>query len=285
MLRSVELTMELPTVVFSTMNRFDDYSTDDMQCGDLNEAQILSLGIDDVSERVDPYRLLRFDTSKSKAYRRFDYGVAPFIPKGIPITREECKSILFDEMRGLSTQFAHGQYANIIKEMIDNFQYRNGASYSNHGLDKAFSTLITQTEHGHALGKIKTAINDKFVSGPLYDNHRPLEQQIRSEIYGGQMHKFNRSQDNFNGLGITIHDIHAQEIRLESLRNVGYSWSASVRFKAQDHFGLDKTDITSPIFKQFRFFRIWFFLQRHKDYAFKPFFTNFSANIDIHGEI
>ncbi|MGQ7148140.1 DUF3289 family protein, partial [Escherichia sp. SS-MK2] len=25
------------------------------------------------------------------------------------------------------------------------------------------------------------------------------------------------------------------------------------------------------------FFRIWFFLQRHKDFAFKPFFTNFNT--------
>lgn len=167
--------------------------------------------------------------------------------------------------------------------MIDNFQKGDGSPYSNRGLDEAFSTLITQTENGHALGKIKTAINDKFVGGPLYDNNCPLEQQISSKIYGGQMHKFNRSQDNFNGLGITIHDIHAQEITLETLRNGGYSWSASVRFKAQDHFGLDKTDITNTVFKNFRFFRIWFFLQRHKDYAFKPFFTNFSANVNING--
>lgn len=95
--------MQLPCVVFSTHNRFNDYSSNDMQCGDLDEAQMLSLGLDDVSERVDPYRLLRYDSLQSKTYRRFDYGTITSIPKGKPITRDECKSIVFDEMKELST--------------------------------------------------------------------------------------------------------------------------------------------------------------------------------------
>ncbi|HBB2651472.1 TPA: DUF3289 family protein, partial [Escherichia coli] len=48
-------------------------------------------------------------------------------------------------------------------------------------------------------------------------------------------------------------------------------------FIAQDHFGLDVTDIKNKIYNKYRFFRIWFFLQRHKDFAFKPFFTNFNT--------
>ncbi|HKM96800.1 MAG TPA: DUF3289 family protein, partial [Buttiauxella sp.] len=42
---------------------------------------------------------------------------------------------------------------------------------------------------------------------------------------------------------------------------------------------------TNPLFRNLRFFRIWFFLQRHKDYSFKPFLTNFSANVKINGDI
>ena len=37
------------------------------------------------------------------------------------------------------------------------------------------------------------------------------------------------------------------------------------------------TDIKNKIYNKYRFFRIWFFLQRHKDFAFKPFFTNFNT--------
>ncbi|EAO6826229.1 DUF3289 family protein, partial [Salmonella enterica] len=31
--------------------------------------------------------------------------------------------------------------------------------------------------------------------------------------------------------------------------------------------------------------RIWFFLQCHRDYAYKPFMTNFSAHIRINGRV
>ena len=54
-------------------------------------------------------------------------------------------------------------------------------------------------------------------------------------------------------------------------------WSATIHFIAQDHFSLDVTDIKNKIYNKYRFFRIWFFLQRHKDFAFKPFFTNFNT--------
>lgn len=107
-LKNIELTMQLPCVVFSTRNRFDDYSADDMQCGDLDSAQLLNLGLNDISERVDPYKLLRYDTPLKSNYRRVDFGVPPSLPKATPITLQECKSILFNEMKELSTMFAEG---------------------------------------------------------------------------------------------------------------------------------------------------------------------------------
>jgi len=88
---------------------------------------------------------------------------------------------------------------------------------------------------------------------------------------------FNNDEDRINGLGITVHDIAAQKIELSSLARDAFGWNATLFFKAQDHFGLDVIDIQNEIYRQFRFFRIWFFLQRHKDFAFKPFFTNFHS--------
>jgi len=282
MIRDINLTMPLPCVVFSTVHKFDDYVADDMQCGDLNEAQLVSLGVNDISERVDPYRLLRYDTSQSKSYRRFDFDIPPSFPKGKSITREECKSILFDEMRELSTQFAHGQYAYLIREMINHFQNGNGASYRNSGLDEAFSNLIKPPSSSNVLEIIRSTISNEF-NETNQGYNPPLMQNISSKIYNGRLPRFDRTKDSFNGLGITIHDIYAQKIEISTLHGTSNSWGAVISFKAQDHFGLDKIDIQDAVFKQFRFFRIWFFLQRHKDYAFKPFFTNFNALIPISG--
>lgn len=97
--------------------------------------------------------------------------------------------------------------------------------------------------------------------------------------------KFNRFVDRFNGLGISVHDIYAQKISLVRLQRYAISWDGLLFFKGQDHFGLGKEDITNALYKNFRFFRIWFFLQRHRDYAYKPFMTNFSAHIRINGGV
>ncbi len=48
-------------------------------------------------------------------------------------------------------------------------------------------------------------------------------------------------------------------------------WSATIHFIAQDHFGLDVTDIKNKIYNKYRFFSHMVLLQRHKDFAFKPF--------------
>nr|VUD26667.1 Protein of uncharacterised function (DUF3289) [Salmonella sp. NCTC 7297] len=63
------------------------------------------------------------------------------------------------------------------------------------------------------------------------------------------------------------------------------SWEGTLFFKGQDHFSLGKEDITNVLYKNFRFFRIWFFLQHHCDYAYKPFMTNLNAHAHIKGSI
>ncbi|WP_330986147.1 MULTISPECIES: DUF3289 family protein [Enterobacterales] len=122
------LSMHLPCTLFETLHRFNDTSADDMKYGDMDERQLRALGLDDISVRVDPYRLIRYDFPKPENYRQFE----------------------------------------------------NGFSF------------------------------------------RPVE-------------------------------------------------------------GLDINDIHNSLYRNFRFFRIWFFLQRHRDFAFKPFFTNFNADIMVKG--
>ncbi|WP_459577436.1 DUF3289 family protein, partial [Escherichia coli] len=39
-----------------TISLFDDFSADDMQYGDMVEQDFLTLGLSDISAKVDPYR-------------------------------------------------------------------------------------------------------------------------------------------------------------------------------------------------------------------------------------
>ena len=90
-------------------------------------------------------------------------------------------------------------------------------------------------------------------------------------------------QDNINGMGITVHDTWATHIILKSLHISNDSYRAVVHYKVQDHFGLDVEDIAKLKFNVFRFFRIWFVLQRCNTFAFKPFMTNMEATVEITG--
>ncbi|EDR1708453.1 DUF3289 family protein, partial [Salmonella enterica] len=100
---------------------------------------------------------------------------------------------------------------------------------------------------------------------------------IKTNLLSSHLAKFNNLEDRINGLGICVHDIAVQKITLTNLQKYVMGWSATLHFAAQDHFGLGVADIKNNFYREFRFFRIWFFLQRHKDFAFKPFLTNFNT--------
>ena len=80
-----------------------------------------------------------------------------------------------------------------------------------------------------------------------------------------------------------MHDTWATHITVKSLYIDETHYRAEVHYKIQDHFGLDITDISKFKFNQFRFFRIWFMLQRYEKFRYKPFMTNMEATIEITG--
>lgn len=84
-------------------------------------------------------------------------------------------------------------------------------------------------------------------------------------------------------MGIRIHDTWATHITIKSLQIENGHYRAVVHYKVQDHFGLDSDDISNFKFKNFRFFRIWFVLQRYNNFGFKPFITNMEAAVEIIG--
>ncbi|GLR09262.1 hypothetical protein GCM10007905_19820 [Mixta theicola] len=111
-----------------------------------------------------------------------------------------------------------------------------------------------------------------------------LKYKLKDAIKEGRLPKFDRLQDNFNGMGITIHNTWATHITLKSLHIESDRYRARVHYKIQDHFGLDSEDIHNILFSNFRLFRIWFVLQRYHRFGFKPFMTNMDADIEITGE-
>lgn len=84
-------------------------------------------------------------------------------------------------------------------------------------------------------------------------------------------------------MGVTVQDTWATHIIIKSFNIDNNRYQAQVHYKVQNHFGLDGYDILKDRFNLFRFFRIWFVLQRYHYFAFKPFITNIQAIVEITG--
>ncbi|EKT1936644.1 DUF3289 family protein, partial [Salmonella enterica] len=144
-------------------------------------------------------------------------------------------------------------------------------------LNSAFHKRINIKTHNSPLLIIKKCIEDEFKNHKREVYTPALLHKIQTKLLRSKLAKFNNLEDRINGLGICVHDIAAQKITLTNFQKYAIGWSATLHFVAQDHFGLDVADIKNKLYREFRFFRIWFFLQRHRYFAFKPFFTNFNT--------
>ncbi|CAH6206079.1 YPO3983 family protein [Pantoea agglomerans] len=274
--------LQFPCTIFQTQNRMDDNSAKDMCCGDLSESQLKKhFHLLDVSTRANPYHLTKI-TPFTQPQSMF-YG---FRGEGENITRQQCANILFDEFRDLSRLFSiYGPYKHLIEKMITHMQYGNGKPFTSMHLDGALKEHILRensTENSTRL-RLEKAFN-AFID---WDNKNyPIKNkdELRKAIAFGKLPKFNRFQDNYNGMGITVHDTWATHITIKSLQVDNDRYRAVVHYNVQDHFGLDVDDISKFKFSQFRFFRIWFVLQRYNQFGFKPFMTNIQAKIEITGE-
>ncbi|WP_158782140.1 YPO3983 family protein [Pantoea sp. BAV 3049] len=272
--------LQFPCTIFETQKRMDDYSATDMQCGDLSEAQLKShYHLVDVSTRVNPYTLTKitpFGQPQSMFYG--SHG------EGRKITSQECVSILFDEFRHLSRPFAtYGPYRHLIEKMITHMQIGNGIPFLDVSLDSALKEhVICDKTDNSTLLRIKNTLEENINwEKSLYPDEK--KENFKEIISGGRLPKFDRFQDNFNGTGITVHDTWATHIAIKSLQINNDRYRAVVHYKVQDHFGLDGDDISKFKFNQFRFFRIWFVLQRFNQFGFKPFMTNMNATIEFNG--
>ncbi|WON76496.1 YPO3983 family protein [Serratia sp. UGAL515B_01] len=275
-------TLRFPCTVFRTQKRMDDYAADDMRCGDLSATQLKTdFKLNHVSSKVDSYTLTLFKYLKPKAYG-YGFEAGTNGEGNQKITRQECANILFDEFRKASQTFAmYGPYKSVMGKMIDHMQNGNGAPFRDMLLNKALKEqILSDTSENSSLLRIRKVLTDNIDwKNKLY----PLEMEgrIKDIILGGKLPKFDRLQDNINGLGITVHDIYAIHITIRTLQVDNERYRAVIHYNVQDHFGLDNKDILK--FRNYSIFRIWFLLQRFNQFGYKPFMTNMEKTIEIEG--
>ncbi|AUX93095.1 YPO3983 family protein [Mixta gaviniae] len=274
--------LRFPCTIFKTQNRMDDYSAEDMRYGDLSESQLKNdYHLLDVSTRVDPWTLTEI-TPFRQPHSMF-YGARG---EGRKVTQQACASILFDEMRHLSQSFAiYGPYRHLIEEMINHMQHGEGEPFRSLSLDSALRMQIVNDNSIE--NSTRLLLQDALQVFIDWENRiypEIAKEELRKTILKGKLPKFDRFQDNLNGMGITVHDTWATHITIQSLHIDNNRYRACIHYKIQDHFGLDARDILEAKFNLFRFFRIWFVLQRYYRFGFKPFITHIEATIDISGE-
>lgn len=246
--------LNLPRLLFATQHTMDDYGAPDMQYGDLSAGVLRQqYHLRDVSARVDPF-------------------THP--------NREESARILFDEFRDLSDMFSfYGDYKSLARTMITHMQYGNGSVFSDPLLDRAMAEHSSMNNFLDFLSERFTQYSTITKEGKVTI---PIE-DISKQISQTKLPKFNNPLDRINSLGITVHDIWATHIFLDSLEVKNDTYIASIRFKFQDHFGLDSADISNTFYRNFRIFRIWFALQRWEGFGFRPFLTEVNYIAKIQG--
>lgn len=276
---SLPCELQLPNVLFTTQHRFDDGYADDMHCGDLSEKvlrQHYLLG--SVSESFDPW------TGEKRRYPFGTHALArPAIIKE-RVNYQDVSRLLFDEMRKHSRVASFFGHRALFLRLVNHLQNGNGRPFSDSLLNFAYANLIRNDRSKRSsLRQIKRGLIKSIDWDNSYhpDNTKSIMDKF---IHNSYLPKFDRWIDIVNGLGISIHDVHATKITLMSLRISGDKFAAKVHFKGQDHFGLDDRDMMNPRYHNMPIFRIWFLLQRWEKMGFKPFMVNMEATSEIHGD-
>ncbi|SMG17836.1 YPO3983 family protein [Cedecea sp. NFIX57] len=273
--------LQFPCTIFKTQKKMDDYTASDMQCGDLSDIVLKArFHLLDVSTRVNPYTLTTISP-----FAQPHLMFPGYLKEGEKLTQRECAEILFDEFRHLSRPFAlHRPYNLLIELMITHMQKNSDESFCHPLLDSALEAhILSDSSPENSTRLYLQEAFRLFIDWERGCYPAGNKGQLTDAVKSGKLPKFDRFQDNFNGLGITVHDTWATHITIKSLVVGKERYRAVVHYKVQDHFGLDDDDISKVKFSQFRFFRIWFVLQRYSQFAFKPFMTNMEATIEITG--
>ncbi|WP_024561148.1 DUF3289 family protein [Franconibacter pulveris 601] len=271
-----------PLTIYQTRRGFNDVGADDMRYGDISQEQLIKrFRLTAVSNVVDPYTLTRltpFNTPQS----RFAgvYGKR----NGGQLSVHECARLLFEELQATSLPFAfYGPYRQLINQMLTHLYRSTGAPWRDARLDLAYRNQILRDNSKNSTRIAIKQVIDTYIDyqqkGYPGDKVFAFAEAIRDKI----LPKFDSFIDKINGMGVCVHDVHATQIKVLSLKVEEKRWRAKILFQGQDHFGLGIEDIQKRKFMQLQFFRIWFILQRFNRFGFRPFLTNMEAVIDLEG--
>ncbi|MDC9149681.1 DUF3289 family protein [Escherichia coli] len=78
-------------------------------------------------------------------------------------------------------------------------------------LNLSFHERINKYDYNSPICVIKECIENDISSTPTIGYRPLLLQKIKTELLSSRLNKFNDFKDNFNGTGISIHDISAQK--------------------------------------------------------------------------
>ena len=270
--------LQFPFVVYQTQNQFDDYRADDMQCRDINESTLRkSYGLDFIIAGIDPWA--------GEVYQMPGafHGFAGGAMTTRKVDRYEMSNLLFDQFRKCTFPVSFLGYRRLFLDLVAHFRTSDGAPFRHKLLDEAYyDQILNDDSDKSSLQRIKQVI-DESVDWNRKAFPEEFKDKFNSTVSGSVLPKFNRWYDRFNGLSMSVHDVYATRIIIESLHIQDRTWSALVHFKAQDHFGLDIHDIMKSRFHNIPLFRIWFILQRCDKFGYRPFMTNFSATVELKG--
>lgn len=236
-------------LLFETRTHMNDFTTDDMQYGDMSKAQILQQGN------------VKFMTAFNFNQKAEDH---------------------FNEMDNMANVTAWGEYSPLIKAMIARFESKEGGVFRNNLLDKAFIGHKTTLDCIRKIkGFITRELSSNSYSNLSLDGINSIEKDISRHV---KLPKFD-DYDFTNGLGITIHDTYSTKIYIDYVDVFNGEYVSQLTFEIQDHFGLDVGDVNGKWFEYSSWFCSWFILQRYNEYGYKPFINESCFSIPIRGYI
>jgi uncharacterized protein (TIGR03034 family) len=267
--------LKLPTRIFLSQGKMDNYDAPDMQHGDLSEAELKSRY---PWAHTLQWRKLHHPLSRA---RRWAWVEALRPGKLDPEQQQQADAkILFDDFRRMSTPFSWvGPYRSLMTHMIDHMQANTGKVFRHPLLDQA---LAEHESMEVSLEPIRAALKEYIKwDHSLYPE--ALRGELTKAVEGSRLPKFDSWINRIDGMGITVHDTAATEITLKSLDIQGNRFRAEVHYRVQDHFGLDDVDIANPLYGSLPLFQTWYVLQRWEGYNYRPFITEMSATRIIEG--
>ncbi|MSS63425.1 DUF3289 family protein [Velocimicrobium porci] len=185
----------------------------------------------------------------------------------------------------LLNTLAIGKLHSVAQKVIEHFMNGTGNDFENKTLTKSFKDHDnTKKFINESIKELKNELKNNHyeLSTLSYKKNNYYDKFIQDRVYP----KFTKFDDNFNGMGILIHDIWSCNILVKNYKVTKKKYSGTIQYTFYDHFGLDENDMNKN-FVMLAGFQSWFTLQHYKKYNknYKPFVTVCKFDVTFGGNI